>query len=319
MLPHLRTYIAKARENKREPATYSYEIVLASLSDAFIGPKLAFFKTLASEVELFLTKYQSELPMAPFLYKDLLLTLKSVMQRFIKKDVLDSQHLISIDIFDKNSYILSKNIDLGYLTRQELKNVKKTDKEVLYFRNDCLLILQNVCKKLLDKSPLKYPIVRDITFCDPSIIDSSKEKSIKRLKFSLEEFVERKWISGIQADEIDLEFKTLLSKSSFMSQIKLFNQKNDRLDHLWRDIGSTFYLLLDFMNFLKKVLTFSHGNASVERGFSVNKECLVENLNETSLIGQRHVWAAIKAAGMQEHITLKLLMKKKKKMKKKLK
>jgi len=47
------------------------------------------------------------------------------------------------------------------------------------------------------------------------------------------------------------------------------------------------------MNVLKKVLIFSHGNASVERGFSVNKECLIVNLQEESLIVQRHVWSAI--------------------------
>lgn len=51
------------------------------------------------------------------------------------------------------------------------------------------------------------------------------------------------------------------------------------------------------MNVLKKVLIFSHGNASVERGFSVNKECLLPNLQEESLIAQRHVWSAINKVG----------------------
>jgi len=54
----------------------------------------------------------------------------------------------------------------------------------------------------------------------------------------------------------------------------------------------------------------SHGNASVERGFSVNKDCLVENLHEESLIAQRHVWAAIQKYGGVEkvNITKKMIM-----------
>lgn len=38
---------------------------------------------------------------------------------------------------------------------------------------------------------------------------------------------------------------------------------------------------------VKLVLVLSHGQASVERGFSVNKEVMVENLKEHSLIAQR--------------------------------
>lgn len=39
------------------------------------------------------------------------------------------------------------------------------------------------------------------------------------------------------------------------------------------------------------------GNATVERGFSVNDSLLVENLQERSLIAQRVVYDSIKAAG----------------------
>lgn len=39
--------------------------------------------------------------------------------------------------------------------------------------------------------------------------------------------------------------------------------------------------------FCKKLLLLSHGQASVERGFSVNKEILTENLQEDTIITQR--------------------------------
>ena len=43
-------------------------------------------------------------------------------------------------------------------------------------------------------------------------------------------------------------------------------------------------------NISKLSFTSSHGQAAVKRGFSVNKEILVENLQQKSLISQRMVF-----------------------------
>lgn len=45
------------------------------------------------------------------------------------------------------------------------------------------------------------------------------------------------------------------------------------------------------------LIILSHGNAVVESGFSINESLLVENLHDQSLIAQRIVTDAIKAAG----------------------
>src|SRR5690348_13080877 len=53
----------------------------------------------------------------------------------------------------------------------------------------------------------------------------------------------------------------------------------------------------------------SHGNASVESGFSINKELLIENLNEKTVVCQRRVYDAIFNAGgvLSTPIDIKLL------------
>ena len=48
---------------------------------------------------------------------------------------------------------------------------------------------------------------------------------------------------------------------------------------------------------IKMFLILSHGNASLERGFSINKEILVENLKHESLIAQRVIYDAVTDAG----------------------
>ena len=47
------------------------------------------------------------------------------------------------------------------------------------------------------------------------------------------------------------------------------------------------------------VLTLPHGQASVERGFSVNKSMLVENLSTESLVVQRMVYNALNAEDVE--------------------
>ena len=45
----------------------------------------------------------------------------------------------------------------------------------------------------------------------------------------------------------------------------------------------------------------SHGQSSIERGFSVNKDLLVENLNQQALIGQRKMYDYFSSLGIDIH------------------
>ena len=55
---------------------------------------------------------------------------------------------------------------------------------------------------------------------------------------------------------------------------------------------------------IKMLLVLSHGQASMERGFSVNKEVEVENLMKQSVVAQRVVCEAVKSAGGVSEIKL---------------
>lgn len=61
-------------------------------------------------------------------------------------------------------------------------------------------------------------------------------------------------------------------------------------------------------NFLKKILILSHGNADLERGFSINKKCLVANLEADSLIAQRIIFDSVIAAEGVEKIGITTAM-----------
>lgn len=82
-------------------------------------------------------------------------------------------------------------------------------------------------------------------------------------------------------------------------KLKSFDRLENRLDHFWIDLIMTCGVseYSNLLYFVKTVMILSHGNATVERGFSVNKRCLVENLHEKSLIAQRTIYDAINVKG----------------------
>ena len=63
-----------------------------------------------------------------------------------------------------------------------------------------------------------------------------------------------------------------------------------RLDEFYYDIIGRNPDSAELFWIVRLILTLSHGNASVESGFSVNADMLVENLQEESLIKQRTLY-----------------------------
>jgi len=92
------------------------------------------------------------------------------------------------------------------------------------------------------------------------------------------------------------EYRELISDDCVISKMKSYNREVVRLDDFWMSLlGKD--KTPNLINVVKCLLILSHGNASMERGFSVNKEILVENLTEDSLRAQRLVHDAVVDAG----------------------
>ena len=66
-----------------------------------------------------------------------------------------------------------------------------------------------------------------------------------------------------------------------------FDLNTDRLDWFFSDFTGANKAYQDVWNVLKFVFVLWHGQSSIERGFSINKQLLVENLKEKSPIALR--------------------------------
>lgn len=62
----------------------------AAVEDKLLGPKLAFFKFLTTQIEPILTAFQTDSLMIPFLYNDPSELFKNLSSRVIKSEILEN-------------------------------------------------------------------------------------------------------------------------------------------------------------------------------------------------------------------------------------
>ena len=83
--------------------------------------------------------------------------------------------------------------------------------------------------------------------------------------------VEKNRMTGVKADIVQREFVALCKETKFIKVLETYKRNQTRLDNFWMDtVKLSSNNCKNFVEFVKVILTLSHGNACVERGFSVN-------------------------------------------------
>ena len=76
-----------------------------------------------------------------------------------------------------------------------------------------------------------------------------------------------------------------------------FNPAADRVDTLLHEQMSQDNSYKNIWELCRKLLLLSHGQGSVERGFSVNRQIEIENMKEGTFVAKRHICDHLKAVG----------------------
>ena len=138
---------------------------------------------------------------------------------------------------------------------------------------------------------------------DPNILlNASKEKLTPCLKNLLKHLLELNILSTKQCDVITTEFKKFLDVEvkTMQRESVTFSQKDDRLDDFYFKVASiSKYKDLSFV--VKLILTLSHGQASVERGFSLNANIMKTNMSPESLTAKRIIKDHMLANKLKPH------------------
>lgn len=295
---HIKAYVA----NAKLPESKSCKNIKEQIQDPLIKCKLAFFKTISLECEPFLRRFQSNKPLAPFLYSHLNELLRSLMNRFVKRskmaNAIDIRSVILLDLQDPTNLIEVGKVDVGFSTKKVLKELKLSEREILGFKHECQKILVAVVTKLLDKSPLKYRLVKGLTSLNPHIIYQQPSLGQTRMEYVLEALHEANRITENVADRAKAQYISLCceSKEALETKFKEYISISDDsmgLDIFFADILAENKQYSELWQVIKLCLILSHGNAAVESGFSINKSMLVENMHEESIIAQRQVYDSI--------------------------
>lgn len=185
---------------------------------------------------------------------------------------------------------------MGFDTKKAIKNASNVqEKHLLPFRIECRNMLKTIVSKLMNRSPFTYAMTKVASCLDPAVIHTDSKLAKKRFEKMLTIMTEYGRISGSTADMAVKQFRSIIELIK-NDKFDLYDRKKERLDLFWCKllIGEKFSELLLVV---KMICCLSHGNANIERGFSINSECLFENMREESVVARRVVYDAVMDAG----------------------
>lgn len=303
---NIKKFVSKKAKNL--PSTSTASVVISACNEKSTLPQLSFFASVAMEIEPFLKQFQTAAPMAPYLYDDLAQLLRSLMSRFIKRSIMDEaknfSQIMLIDVLNKENRCSYKDLDIGVAAKKALGTCKLSDKEILTFRMECSEFLSALTHKLIEKCPIKYRLTRAVSCLIPSAILTSPTSCERKMNTLVEIMYLSNNITAIIADKIKGQFQTLCSSAANNDKFKTFKRQDERLDTFWYNVIGNNSDASELWSVVKMMLILSHGNATVESGFSVNGSILVENLQEHSVVAQRVVYDSIQAAGGIMNVTI---------------
>ena len=137
--------------------------------------------------------------MIMFLAEDLHDLCVKLMHKSVKKSVLDSADtmckIATLDVLDKKNHKAAE-IDVGFAAKAILANLVKnkavSERGILELRMECTKFISHGASKILERSPMKYRLVRGMFCLNPQkMIELPKEFS-KVFEIVLSELIEAK-------------------------------------------------------------------------------------------------------------------------------
>ena len=290
----------------KQPKCKSYNVLNDAMKDLSVVAKFNFFSFLAGRLLPYLTRYQSQKPMIPFLHDDIQQLVKELLSLTIKSEIIDNykenyKALLKIDLRDVRNHIKKKDMHVGFGTLDELQSLLRKDlisqADINKSRIEAREFLVTLLEKMFRKNRLSFNIVKYISFnivkymsvFDPKVLLNQAPSVCKSLFGKLVcALVGSKIISSSQGDKALSEFTSFHESS--MSEKRLafekFNRHEQRLDEFFmKQTGIVSYTNL--LPILKLVLVLSHGQANVERCFSVNNNVLKCDMSEKSIMSRK--------------------------------
>ncbi|CAF4607013.1 unnamed protein product [Rotaria socialis] len=248
---------------------------------------------------------QQEEPFAHLLYGEFCNLLRNIMLPFVKEELLkdkEGSDLLSVSFEHQNSQKNNANIDIGETTRTYIKDLSASEKAI-FFQN-IRQVYCTITKELTKSLPLKNDFLRHLQCLQPlARQQESSRTSIMYLSRHVpylltNEEIDRvgaEWRVYQMADIPEEWFRKTTVYSDHIIEYLPIDKYWYRIFSTATSTGTPQYVVLTKL--VKCLLSLSHGNSDVERGFSENNHLVPDDrssLNEASINGLRATKAAVK-------------------------
>ena len=205
-------------QSEKLPNTFTVKTAKKACADPLTEAKISFFCSVASALEPFLRRFQTDAPMVPFLHAELFNVLLVLMKRFIKRTLMDKattpQQPSKLDVSSKESLKEPKDGDAGTEVKSFLSKASISANEKLLFQKEFRDFLVATVAKIFEKSPLRHKIIRAVASIVPATMINARSISEKRMEILVQILFERKWLSAVVADKAKAQFSQLCSRAS---------------------------------------------------------------------------------------------------------
>jgi len=233
------------------------------------------------------------------MHSDLKMLMKSLLELIVKSEVLDkcktSKQLKSLNLSDKLNLLSLKQVRLGFGAEKIISQLIKEDlvssAQLQQFRKEAQNFVVAMVTKLISKIPLGAKILVYGSVFDPLLVkDKPKSDLLSKFKSLLQYLMELGVLSPDCCDRAMVEFGNFidLKTRNFEEKLTTFVDGKQRLDELYfKELNVSKYKEVSFV--LRILLTLSHGQGAVERGFSVNENVLQPNMDPLTITSKRCV------------------------------
>ena len=168
-----------------------------------------FFSFVAGILQPILVKYQSDKPMVPYMYQDLLKLLRK-----LKPDIAANRSsaidLKCIDLDDKNVIMKPKDMNIGFGTRNIIIELKRkdviTNTQTANFFTDVTKFIIFLVKQLFDKNPVEHNIRNSLIIDLQVLVNENASLLPNKLKRLFTHLMKRNILTSVKCDKITEQF-----------------------------------------------------------------------------------------------------------------
>ena len=261
-------------------------------------------------LEPYLRLYQTDKPMLPYMCDDLTKLITNVLSLIVKESAISScktgLDLKNIDLDSVENLLKTKEINVGFAAVEVLNELKKkdivTNQEIKDIKKEVYKFVKATLKKIFERSPIGSVVVRNSNIFNPIVMANTTEVFRSQFKVLLTHFIKLKIMPASDGDKSMPQFSDFIGHELKLNDDKFrnFDRNKVRLDDFFLNIiGVQKYDKFAFI--IKVILTVSHGQAAIERGFGVNKTILDVNMKKESIVARKIMRDHMLTSSIQLH------------------